>query len=76
MTVNGESNPNATLTDYDVELIRELWDSEAGMRLAEGGKRRPASSKRIWTYDRLAETFGVSRRTISSIVRYRSRCAN
>lgn len=73
MTPPGERNPQAVLTDYDVELIRELWDSEAPLREAEGGRRRPQHSTRIWTHQRLAETFGVSARHIRRLLAYSAR---
>lgn len=59
----GEQNPQAQLTDDEVEQIRALRESEEGQ----------PRSKRYWTYARLAEKFEVSRKHIHNILSYRQR---
>lgn len=59
----GERNGNAQLSDADVELMRELFESEEHI----------AKGKRFWTYNRLAEKFEISRRQVANIVGYRQR---
>lgn len=63
----GESNPRAELSDADVELMRQLWDSEAHL-LSHKDRR-----KKFWTRRRLAEKFEVSERQVENIVYYLQR---
>lgn len=56
-TPYGENNPNAKLTDAQVELIRNLRAGEA-----------TPGVKRFWTLGVLARKFEVSRRTICYIL--------
>lgn len=60
---SGESNPRATLTDDDVDQIRDLYEAD----------RFKAFAVRYWTLGRLSEKFEVSRRHIINIVTYRQR---
>ena len=55
----GEDHQRATLTDADVELMRQLREEDS----------------QHWTYDALAEKFDVSRRHARDIVNYRKRVA-
>lgn len=59
----GELNPRATLTDDEVEQIRQLWDSEEGV----------PKGQRFWTGARLAEKFEISERHVRNIVGYHQR---
>lgn len=59
----GENNPNAVLTDDEVELMRTLRDSERGVPRA----------KRVWTQAKLAEKFDISVRHVKNILSYRQR---
>lgn len=55
----GEDHHRATLSDHDVELIRELADPTDGAR--------PLSHRQI------ADKFGISRGTVGDIVNFRRR---
>lgn len=59
----GENNPQAQLTDDEVELLRSLRESEANTPRA----------KRYWTARRLAEKFEISRRQVWNILSYSQR---
>jgi hypothetical protein len=59
----GENNSQATLSDGEVELIRQLYEGDRH-------KRRP---DRFWTAPQLAERFEVSLRHIRYITSYQRR---
>lgn len=59
----GEDNPRATLTDDEVELIRQLRESEAHL----------PKRQRYWTGKRLAEKFEISERHVWYICGYQQR---
>jgi hypothetical protein len=59
----GENNPQAQLTDDEVELIRSLRDSESHM----------PRHRRYWTAPRLAKKFDISTRQVWNILSYRQR---
>lgn len=58
----GEANPNAKLTDAQVDMIRSLREGE-----------RTPGTKRFWTLDMLALKFEVTRRTVCKILAETSR---
>lgn len=58
----GEDHPKASLTDHEVDLIREL------------GEERDARGRRVWGRRKLAAKFDVSTWTIRSILDGVSRC--
>lgn len=60
---SGEQNGRATLTDGEVTLLRDLAESE----------RHLPPRQRWWTYQRLAETFEVSRAHVEKLVRGKRR---
>lgn len=61
----GERHGRAILSDTDIDLMRELYESEPrGHKLRAG---------RYWTLDRLAEKFEISRRQVANIVGYDQR---
>jgi len=55
----GERNGRAKLTDGEVDLLRELFESE----------RNIAPRDRHWTYARLATTFEISKAHAEKLVR-------
>lgn len=59
----GEDSPQAVLTDREVELIRELYESNA----------RDDRGKRMWTIKKLAVKFEISKSHCGRIVSYRAR---
>lgn len=59
----GENNPRATLTDGEVELLRQLYDADRDL----------PSAQRHWTAPRLAEKFEISVRHVFNIVGYHQR---
>jgi len=61
----GHTNPVAVLTDDEVDMIRDLFAED----------RFKPYGVRFWSYARLAEKFGVSRRYVIDIVAYRARVA-
>jgi len=58
VTSYGENNPNAKLTDSEVELIRALY----------AGDTTPGT-KRFWTAKILAQKFEISERQVHYILR-------
>lgn len=72
---HGERNGRCVLSDRDVELIRQLWDSETEQRKADLPLRlRPGAPRSAyWTTAQLAITFEVSVRQIANIISYRHR---
>lgn len=63
---SGEDHPNCTLTDEDVEFIRQLY--EEGKEMEEAERRR-----RQLGYKGIAKRFECSPRVVRDIVHYRSR---
>lgn len=53
----GETNPNAKLTDAQVDLMRALREGE-----------RTPGVKRFWTLDMLATKFEIDRRSVARIL--------
>jgi AraC-like DNA-binding protein len=59
----GMRNGNASLTDDEVDMIRDLYEAD----------RFKPRAERFWTWGRLAEKFEVSRRHIARITGYTAR---
>ena len=59
----GENSTQATLTDAEVDQIRQLYEAD----------RFKPRAERFWTLPRLAEKFETSRRNVIYIVRYQRR---
>lgn len=59
----GESNPNAILTDDEVDRMRDLYEQD----------RSKPKSERYWTGPRLAEKFEVSLRHVRYVLSYERR---
>lgn len=63
---SGENHPGCTLTDDDVELIRQLY--ELGLQMEEAERRR-----RQLGYKGIAARFDCSPRRVREIVHYEGR---
>ena len=61
----GLANARCTLTDDDIDMIRDLYEAD----------RFTPRAQRYWSTSRLAEKFGVSVRYVKRIVRYEVRLA-
>lgn len=59
----GENNPNATLTDGEVDQLRDLYEQD----------RFKPRSERYWTAPRLAEKFEITLRAVWYILSYERR---
>lgn len=55
---SGENNPQATLTDDEVDMLRDLFDED----------RHKPRAERYWTAPRLAEKFEISVRHVWYII--------
>lgn len=55
---SGEENPQATLTDGEVDQLRDLFEAD----------RYKAKGERYWTAPRLAEKFEISLRHVWYII--------
>lgn len=62
----GELNSQATLSDEEVELLRQLYEGDHGRPRAE----------RYWTGPRLAEKFEISVRHVRYLLSYQRRAAS
>lgn len=59
----GENNPNAALTDVEVDQMRDLYEAD----------RHKPRKDRYWTAPRLAEKFEVTLRHVWYILGYQRR---
>lgn len=61
----GESNPRCTISDEDVDMLRDLYEAD----------RWQPRATRYWTISRLQEKFELSRRQVFNIVGYHQRAS-